>query len=200
MKKLSVIAASALVAVSLSACGKSGDVPSTSHVQSSQDSAKQINEKKPTIAERRKEIADTFITTYNGNNDPDVTDVSYYDPQDKESEYYRPEFRLGAWKNSVGLHGACGNCIIDLTVYRGDQVRVYASGPLDEIESMFGNLVRAFDSNVSEEQIAEAIDKAENQIGGGNGLRIDGSSIEPMLFFVKGESAEIMIDGKIEAQ
>lgn len=54
-----------------------------------------------------------------------VEDAESFSPQNRESGHYRSEYRLGAWKDSIGLHGTVGGISVDVVSYR-DGIRVYA--------------------------------------------------------------------------
>lgn len=97
-----------------------------------------------TVSQKYDEELDGFIECYNENAALKYEEVLRFDSQDKDSGYYRTEYRLGAWEDSRCSHGKVGGAEVDLVAYR-DSVRLYAEGNTrEEIAGVFRDAMRVY--------------------------------------------------------
>lgn len=144
-------------------------------------------------------VVDTFINKYNLNNNSKITNIiDIPDIQNKESEYYRVEFRLGAFKNSICKHGLIDNeSTIDIINYNLDTIssdqygkfRIYVnSSNYDGMKSILKNSINIIDKNISDEDINN-IHNSFDSIGINSFLLGENNYIS--VYFTK---SEFMID------
>ena len=144
-------------------------------------------------------VVDTFINKYNLNNNSKITNIiDIPDIQNKESEYYRVEFRLGAFKNSIFKHGLIDNeSTIDIINYNLDTIssdqygifRIYVnSSNYDGMKSILKNSINIIDKNISDEDINN-IHNSFDSIGINSFLLGENNYIS--VYFTK---SEFMID------
>lgn len=141
--------------------------------------------------QRRDRIA-AFASAFNDSSELKIEGSSEFDPQDKNGTEYRTEFRGGSWRDSVGSRAKCGNCTVDIIAYGDVGLRVYAEGPSSEVAAIFTSTAKIMDSKATQESIDKAIEKAKS--GGGNGLTIEGTDINPAILIIGGENGEMMLD------
>lgn len=96
-----------------------------------------------------------FVELFNGHSDLIIADLV---PMDIQGDDYQTEFRLPAFKNSVGLKGFVGEDSIQIVNYgafENDQLRIYARvASLETAEALVTDLVYVFDDTISAEDIA----------------------------------------------
>ena len=86
-----------------------------------------------------------------------------FTPSDKESDHYRVEFRLNAYKDAIGKSFEYGDAIVDI-VYRkpawGDGlIRIYMDGAtLDQCKEMLSKAGPIMDETATNEDIQKAIE------------------------------------------
>lgn len=142
-----------------------------------------------------------FVDEYNAIAETKITPGERFSPHDKESPYYRTEFRLGAYNKSLGLAATCGDVSV-LVVNYGKQneyssgnndFRVYASGPADQVITFYRVSARVLDPGVSDDAVEAAINHATEY--GGNGEVIRGSTINPTTLMIRPRGvSEAMLD------
>lgn len=112
-----------------------------------------------TASQKYDEELDGFIDRYNENAALKFEETLRFDAQDKDSGYYRTEYRLGAWKDSRCSHGKAGGVEVDLVAYR-DSVRLYAEGGAkEEIASVFRDAMRVYAPDADPEMVEGVITK-----------------------------------------
>lgn len=112
-------------------------------------------------------LMENFITRLQENLGTEITDVVDFDPHDSASEYYRTEFRLGAYNGSFGKHGYINGLPISMVQYgshggfykTNTSFRVYAQFNENEIDTIYPALVKAYNPDASDESIQAKIDK-----------------------------------------
>lgn len=124
-------------------------------------------------------MVDRFVNSFNQISEIPITDLSDIDVTDKDSEHYRVEFRLHAFKDSVSKTGLCGEAAVDIVTY-GDEyqnIRIYATDPdLDNIISILKSSILALIPDISLDILEDTIsDITENKEA--NGVNIDDLSI-----------------------
>ena len=83
--------------------------------------------------------------------------MTTFDAQDKESGYYRTEFRLNEFENNASIHGTIGNNnTVDLINYGSlsdkNEFRIYAViESEDQMKKVFKDIINVLDSNTSED-------------------------------------------------
>ncbi len=126
-------------------------------------------------------LMENFITRLQDNLGAEITDVVEFDPHDSTSEYYRVEFRLGAYNGSFGKHGYINNLPISMVQYGSNggfyktntNFRVYAQFYENDIDTMLPILVKSFYSEVSDEKMQKAIEKYKSSSIRPTSLSID---------------------------
>lgn len=107
---------------------------------------------------------DTFIDRFNATSDTPITEAKEVDNiADKSSDYYRTEYRLGAFKDAVGVVGQIeGYGQIDIVSYGSTgytDIRVYADVQNKEQAAvMFENLANVLVSGKDRDNIAQGVE------------------------------------------
>lgn len=145
-------------------------------------------------------VNEKFIEKYNSISTSKIENTITYNAQDKESGYYRVEFRLGAFDNNTSLHGSIGSNSVDLINYgyfdEKDELRFYASVENeDEMKIIFKNAINILDSNISDEAIDKAIDDAIRMRD--ERLSLDGNIKNGYIIFMR-DKWEILIDSNVD--
>lgn len=100
---------------------------------------------------------DDFIDAYNSLTDTPFVKEADNTANDKDSPYYRTEFRLPAFKDASGVHGSIGGASADIVCYGGSWgrekcVRVYVDDKdSEELAGIFRTCVEVLCPNASEE-------------------------------------------------
>ena len=128
-----------------------------------------------------------------------IENLVTYNAQDKESGYYRTEFRLNAFENNTSIHGTIGNSTVDLINYGSlnekDKFRFYASIENEEqMKEIFKSAINVIDSSISDDEINEEINDA---IKSKDNRFVLKSNIDGYIMFTK-EKWEILIDSNIK--
>lgn len=98
-----------------------------------------------------------FIDAYNSLADIPFVKEADYTASDKDSLYYRTEFRLPAFKDASGVHGSIGGASVDIVSYGGSWgrekcVRMYVDDKdSEELTGIFRTCVEVLCPNASEE-------------------------------------------------
>lgn len=144
-------------------------------------------------------LIDKFTTAFNELSETPITERTSFDPTDRESGYYRTEYRLDDWDGSIGEVGKIGENTIEITNYglcggfydENDDLRVYVTADTtEEILEIFPLVAKAMDKTVTDEEIQEVIDYV-NEWGDKNGLYIGELS---GLILSKQNYTELMLD------
>lgn len=106
--------------------------------------------------------AEEFAKNFSAANGAKMSDVAAFDPQDSAGQYYRTEYRLGAYKNAQAVHGKLGSLDVDVVAYRVEDgnptmMRVYASGNADEIAADYPFVVRYFAPSATDTEIQQLV-------------------------------------------
>ena len=142
-----------------------------------------------------------FVDEYNAIAETKITPGERFSPHDKESPYYRTEFRLGAYNESLGLAATCGDVSVLIVNYGkqneyssgNNDFRVYASGPADQVITFYRVSARVLDPGVSDDTVEAAINHATEY--GGNGEVIRESTINPTTLMIRPRGvSEAMLD------
>ena len=115
--------------------------------------------------EKEIKVNETFIEKYNAIGTSKIENIVTYNAQDKDSGYYRTEFRLNAFENNTSIHGTIENGTIDLINYGSlsekDGFRLYASiGNEEKMKILFKNAINIIDNSITDDEINEEIDEA----------------------------------------
>lgn len=145
-------------------------------------------------------VNDIFIEKYNANSSLKIKNVTTYDAQDKESSYYRTEFRLNAFENNSSIHGTIADGTVDLINYGSlvekNRFRLYASTEKEEqMKEIFKNAINVMDKSISDEEINNEINEAIKTKD--NRFVLKGNVDSGYIMFTK-EKWEILIDSNIE--
>ncbi|KOA51676.1 hypothetical protein BAAM0483_01525 [Bifidobacterium animalis subsp. animalis MCC 0483] len=145
--------------------------------------------------------ADEFMKNFTGPDGGRMTDVSPFDPRDAGGQYYRTEYRLGAYDGAQGAHGKYGSLGIDVVAYQMDDgqpgmMRVYASGTSDELEALYPYVVRYFSPSASDADIQDLLARFRD---GGYISETPASfaGVANNLLQRTGRNGEFMVDAKI---
>jgi len=150
--------------------------------------------------EQEVKVNEIFIEKYNNIGSTKIENITSYDAQDKESGYYRTEFRLNAFKNNDSIHGTINNGTIDIINYgslsKKDKFRLYFSSENEEqIKLIFKNAINIIDNSVSEDEINEEINEAMKTKD--NRFVLKGNIDSGYIMLTKGKW-EILIDSNTE--
>lgn len=149
--------------------------------------------------EKEINVNETFIEKFNSISSSKIENLVTYNAQDKESGYYRTEFRLNAFENNTSIHGTIGNSTVDLINYGSlnekDKFRFYASIENEEqMKEIFKSAINVIDSSISNDEINEEINDA---IKSKDNRFVLKSNIDGYIMFTK-EKWEILIDSNIK--
>lgn len=142
-----------------------------------------------------------FVDEYNAIAETKIEPGERFSPHDKDSPYYRTEFRLGAYNESLGMAASCGDVSVLIVNYGkqnkyssgNNDFRVYASGPADQVTAFYRVSAKVLDPGVSDDAVEAAINHATEY--GGNGEVIRGSTINPTTLMIRPRGvSEAMLD------
>jgi hypothetical protein len=142
-----------------------------------------------------------FVDEYNAIAETKIEPGERFSPHDKDSPYYRTEFRLGAFNESLGMAATCGDVSVLIVNYGkqneyssgNNDFRVYASGPADQVTAFYRVSAKVLDPSVSDDAIEDVIGNASEH--GENGGKIRGSSINPTNLILRPNGvSEAMLD------
>lgn len=148
-----------------------------------------------------KNYLEDFISRYNELADTPISNSVSFDPTDKESGYYRHEYRLNPWQGSVGEAGKIGESTIEITNYglyggfydENDSIRIhFTTNTIEEIISVTPDLLKALDPSVTEAEIQEVLQGIEDTPYSQESFYI--ADIDTVYFSNNGTSYEIMLD------
>lgn len=198
MKKSIFLIISLILIISLSACGEA-EVPSSETEQINEVETATFEEIEP----EEVSLIDKFVTIFNELSSIPITERASFEPTDRESGYYRHEYRLDDWDGSVGEVGKVGEHTIEITNYglcggfydKNNYLRIYLT--TDTIEQMVEKipaLVKALDSSVTEEEIKEVQEGISDTAFSQETFYI--ADINTILFLKQNDSYQIMLDIK----
>lgn len=198
MKKSIFLIVSLILIISLSACGEV-EVPSSETEQINEVETATVEEIEP----EELSLIDKFVTTFNELSSIPITEITSFEPTDRESGYYRHEYRLDDWDGSVGEVGKVGEHTIEITNYglcggfydENNYLRIYLT--TDTIEQMIEKipaLVKALDSSVTEDEIKEVQEGISDTSFSQETFYI--ADINTILFLKQNNSYQIMLDIK----
>lgn len=126
-----------------------------------------------------KDYIESFVSSYNNVAKIPITERVKFDPKDRESGYYRTEYRLTAWDGSVGEVAKIGNAKIEMVnygsyggYYDNNSFRVYVTADsVEDILEIFPVIAKVMDSTVTDVEIHETIEHVK-EYGDENGLTI----------------------------
>ena len=117
-------------------------------------------------------MAEEFVSKFNSISDIQIEGIEEFDPQDILSYYYRTEYRLSAYDESLGIHGDVGNVSLDVVEYGIDRLfsdrslRVYLYGTEEEVLDIYDNVVHAIAPEISQEDIQLVKEEYRNAYAG----------------------------------
>ena len=153
--------------------------------------------------ETKKNYLEDFVSKFNELSDTPITERESFDPTNRESGYYRHEYRLNAWEGSVGEVGKIGGLIVEITNYgsyggfydENDSLRVYlTTNTIDEMASKIPALIKALDSSITESEIQEVLNGIKETSFSQETFYI--GDIDTILFLKQSNSYELMLDIK----
>ena len=104
---------------------------------------------------------DTIVAQYNAQASEKLVFVETFTPSDKQSEHYRTEFRLTAFKDAVGKSYLLGNKVVDIVAYGTTTCRVYTN---DVSFNQAIALIRGFSPIMDKTLTANDLQKAIDEI------------------------------------
>lgn len=140
-----------------------------------------------------KSMIDSFITEYNKSESVPISDCIDFVASDKNSGYYRTEFRLLAFKNAKSQHGKIGDSDIDMIDYSSnlgtikfENFRVYISSK-DSIEAkrIATTAIKILDSSITDEDIENTFNSMSTSFVLGKYLKGNIMKNEIMIDFSK---------------
>lgn len=98
---------------------------------------------------------DSFIISYNKIAPTPITDTEEININDKSSNHYRTEFRLGAFSDADAKTGKIGDASVDIVSYGWDKssIRVYSIGTFTQIKEIIWYASLVLDSTLSEDDL-----------------------------------------------
>lgn len=183
-----------------SASSASAPMPQSS-ISTSPETADPSSSPAQTAASPAANQAEAFMQEFTGHDNGHMTDIEIFDPQATDGQYYRTEYRLGAYDGAQAAHGRYGALDIDVVAYdvkdgRPQMMRVYASGPADALKSLYPYVVKRLSPSVSDDQIQEMLE----QFTAGTYVTETPSSfrgIEGNMLQRTGANGEFMVDAKV---
>ncbi len=115
-------------------------------------------------------IIDTFISKYNENSSRKISNSIEIDIQDKESGYYRTEYRLNAFNGALAKQSTIGNYTMDIVNYRvsndypteSSDLRIYITvDTYEDMQIILESILKVMDSNITSEDINDIYDTLE---------------------------------------
>lgn len=150
MKKTSITFAVVLIMFSLCSCSQSQN-EHTEKREAVEQPVEQTEEVNPY------KVVDGFIEKYNELSDYDISDASEINITDKDSDHYRVEFRLSAFKDAPAKTGSIGDGTIDIINYgslKCDGLRIYADvSSFDVMQQIFKDAAMAFEQSITEDDL-----------------------------------------------
>ena len=131
---------------------------STSTADNTKQTSQEV-EQASSSSQQPVDIAKSFIDSFNELSDTKMQITDIYDPTDKNSDYYRTEFRLNAYKNSKGVRVVVGDMTADLIARSDNGLRIYVDGPEASVMSIYPDLIKTADPNISDSDINSFINK-----------------------------------------
>lgn len=161
-------------------------------------------ENKTSMEETQEEetyLIDDFITEFNTSSSIQLINYVEYDAYDKDSGYYRSEFRLNAFKENKSIHANINdnNTSIDIINYnlestvKGQQIRIYINtDSIDKIKDLFPFVLKLFTENITDEEINSILNKLEDKYGEYETILVDDNKING--YIKKSNSWELYLD------
>ena len=198
MRKSIFLIISIILIISLSACGEEEILSSETEPV---DEVETTNFEEIELEEVS--LIDKFVTTFNELSTIPISERTSFEPTDRESGYYRHEYRLDDWDGSVGEVGKVGEHTIEITNYglcggfydENNYLRIYLT--TDTIEQMVEKipaLVKALDASVTEDEIKEVQEGISDTSFSQESFYI--ADINTILFLKQNDSYQIMLDIK----
>lgn len=143
--------------------------------------------------------ADTYIDDvvdrYNAQATEQLVFAESFDPQDKDSNHYRVEFRLSAYDDAIGKSYLLGDKVVDLIAsegWNGIDFRVYTNDvSLEQVIALIQGMSPIMDATLSEEDLQTTIDKvstektANGYYYGELGITLFGSDVKGYELMIK---------------
>ena len=148
---------------------ENGDKTVSDETETSDDSNKDTS----------KSYIEDFVSNYNKIAKTPITDRIKFDPKDRESGYYRTEYRLTAWDGSIGEAAKIGSAEIEMVnygsyggYYENNSFRIYVTADsVEEILDIFSVAAKVMDPEITDAEIQETIADVK-EYGSKNGLTI----------------------------
>lgn len=115
-------------------------------------------------------IIDTFISKYNENSSRKISNSIEIDIQDKESGYYRTEYRLNAFNGALAKQSTIENYTMDIVNYsvsndyptENSDLRIYITvDTYEDMQIILESILKVMDSNITSEDINDIYDTLE---------------------------------------
>lgn len=159
-KRCTAFALFFLLILSFCGCSSKDDITSSKSAKEPLSDGSESSNEEPDIS-----LIDSFVDSYNKISETPISDLFDIEINDKESEYYRTEFRLLAYKDAPAKRGTIGGSTIDIVNYGAtskNSIRIYiSSDSYESMKSIFERSVSVFDEREKEEfqKIYDKIDK-----------------------------------------
>ena len=156
---------------------------STSDNNLTEDDDKTVSDETETSDDSNKDTSksyiEDFVSNYNKIAKTPITDRIKFDPKDRESGYYRTEYRLTAWDGSIGEAAKIGSAEIEMVnygsyggYYENNSFRIYVTADsVEEILGIFSAAAKVMDPEITDAEIQETIADVK-EYGSKNGLTI----------------------------
>ena len=169
MKKSIYFIISIMLVFSLTSCG---DNATNSSENDYSESNIQSTGTELTIQElpENQSKVDFFIEKYNEIAPISITDTAEFIVQDKDSEHYRTEFRLGAYSEAYAKTGKINDYTIDIVCYGyySEYLRIYAVTDLEQAKEIIKYSSYILDNNLTDSDIQKVLDDLDTN-GEANG-------------------------------
>lgn len=145
--------------------------------------------------------AEAFMQEFTGPDNGHMADIEIFDPQATDGQYYRTEYRLGAYDGAQAAHGRYGALDIDVVAYdvkdgQPQMMRVYASGPADALKSLYPYVVKHLSPSASDDQIQELLEQF-TAVAYVTETPRSFKGIEGNMLQRTGANGEFMVDAKV---
>ena len=156
---------------------------STTDNNLTEDDDKTVSDETETSDDSNKDTSksyiEDFVSNYNKIAKTPITDRIKFDPKDRESGYYRTEYRLTAWDGSIGEAAKIGSAEIAMVnygsyggYYENNSFRIYVTADsVEEILDIFSAAAKVMDPEITDAEIQETIADVK-EYGSKNGLTI----------------------------
>lgn len=157
------------------------------------DSVELVDNRKGESSEASEDIINTFISKINSTSEVNLMFTEDFVPSDKSSSHYKTEFRLSAYKDTIGKSYKYKNAVVDIILSSSGEIeRIYMDGATyEQCEYMIRYASPLLDSTATDSDIQAAVEYiSENKSANGYyyaelGLVMLGSSDNGYEFMLK---------------